>query len=152
MARLEDMDPSMREFLLHMPCPSIDLNGWVRGGPLGQRRIALISSAGLRRRADRPFTDYAADYRIIPTEHRDEIIQDHLNASHDRTGYLQDLNTIFPLDRLDEMAENREIGSVARYHYSFMGATSAIAAESNARRLARILLDDEVDTVLLCPV
>ena len=152
MVRLADVDPGMRTFLTSMKCPPINTNAWCTGPPLNERRVALISSAGLRRRDDRHFTDYAADYRILPTESRDEIIQDHMNASHDRTGYLQDLNTIFPLDRLDEMATRGEIGSVAKYHYSFMGATLAPLLEPGARRVAGLLKADDVDAVLLCPV
>ena len=45
-----------------------------------------------------------------------------------------------------------EIGSVASYHYSFMGATDPAALESQARSLAKIMIKDEVDVVLLCPV
>jgi hypothetical protein len=67
MARLKDMDASMREFQIHMPVPKIDISAWVRGPALTQRRIALISSAGFRRRSDRPFADYAADYFSEPT-------------------------------------------------------------------------------------
>tara|TARA_B100000886_G_C20282468_1_gene431833 strand:+ start:427 stop:654 length:228 start_codon:yes stop_codon:yes gene_type:complete len=75
-----------------------------------------------------------------------------MNASHDRTGFIQDLNTIFPLDRLEEMADDGEIGSVANYHYSFMGATNPTRLEPEARSLARIMSKDEVNVVLLCPV
>jgi len=152
MVRLAEIDPGMRAFLTHYKCPPIDTHAWSRGPDLSERRVALISSAGLRRRDDRPFDIGAIDYRILPMEKRDEIIQDHTNASHDRTGYLQDLNTIFPLDRLDEMAASNEIGSAADYHYSFMGATQAQALEPDVRRLAGLLKADEVDTVVLCPV
>ena len=152
MARLADIEPGMREFLAHYTCPSIDTQAWTRGPQLSERRVALISSAGLRRRNDRPFDISAVDYRILPMDKRSEIIQDHTNASHDRTGYLQDLNTIFPLERLEEMAASGEIGSVANYHYSFMGATKAEALEQEVRKLAGILKADEVDTVVLCPV
>ena len=140
MVKLADLDPGMRDFLLHLPCPKINLNAFNKPPPLAESRVALISSAGLRLRDDAPFTEYAVD------------IQDHMNASHDRTGYLQDLNTIFPLDRLEEMEAAGEIGSVASYHYSFMGATDPTALESQARSLAKIMIKDEVDVVLLCPV
>ena len=152
MVRLTDVDEGMRDFLVHFPCPKIALTAFSSPPLLTESRVALVSSAGLRRRSDTPFSDYAIDYRVLPNDAREEIIQDHMNASHDRTGYLQDLNTIFPVDRLDEMAAAREIGSVASYHYSFMGATYPTALESNARRLARIMLKDEVDVVVLCPV
>ena len=152
MVRLADIDPGMRQFLTHYKCPDINTNAWRSGPPLNERRVALISSAGLRRRDDRPFLVGASDYRILPIDKRDEIIQDHLNASHDRTGYLEDLNTIFPLERLAELATAGEIGSVADYHYSFMGATRADKFEPEVRRLAGVLRADHVDAVVLCPV
>ena len=124
MVRLADLDPDMREFLESYVCPDIDTHAWQSGPPLTERRVALISSAGLRRRDDKPFSVDADDYRIIPVEKRNEVVQDHVSASHDRTGYLEDLNTILPLERLAELAVAGDIGSVADYHYSFMGATS----------------------------
>ena len=152
MVRLAEIDPGMRQFLINYKCPSINTNAWSTGPALNKRRVALISSAGLRRRDDHPFSVGAIDYRIVPMDKRDEIIQDHTNASHDRTGYLQDTNTIFPLDRLDEMAASNEIGSVAHYHYSFMGATQAKDLEPAVRKLSGVLKADQVDTVVLCPV
>ena len=152
MVRLADLDSGMRDFLLHLPCPTIKLRAFNKPPALSESRIALISSAGLRLRDDVPFTEYALDYRILPKDKQSEIIQDHMNASHDRTGFIQDLNTIFPLDRLEEMAAEGEIGSVASYHYSFMGATSPLGLEPQARNLAKIMAKDEVDVVLLCPV
>lgn len=152
MVKLAEIDPGMREYLTHFKCPDIDTNAWCSGPPLNERRVALISSAGLRRRDDRPFSVSARDYRILPMDKRDEIIQDHTNASHDRTGYLEDLNTIFPLERLADLEASGEIGSVADYHYSFMGATNAAGLEPEIRRLAGILKADHVDAVVLCPV
>ena len=152
MVKLADLDSGMRDFLIHMPCPKINLCAFNKPPALSQSRVALISSAGLRLRDDAPFTEYANDYRILPSEERANIIQDHMNASHDRTGFIQDLNTIFPLDRLEEMADGGEIGSVANYHYSFMGATHPTELEREARSLAKIMIRDEVDVVLLCPV
>lgn len=152
MARLSEIDPGMRAFLTNMTCADINTNAWCEGPPVKQRRVALISSAGLRCRDDRPFTVDAADYRILPLDKRDEIIQDHTNASHDRTGYLEDVNTIFPLERLLALVGAGEIGSVADYHYSFMGATKPKGLEPEARALAGILKADGVDAVVLCPV
>ena len=96
MVRLTEIDPGMREFLTHFKCPPINTNAWCVGPRLNKRRVALISSAGLRRRDDRPFSVNATDYRILPMDKRNEIIQDHTNASHDRTGYLQGHEHDFP--------------------------------------------------------
>lgn len=152
MARLDDLHPELAHFLRGFACPRIDTQAWRPGPPLARRRVALVSSAGLRRRGDRPFTTSALDYRVIPFEHRNEVVQDHVSASHDRTGFHQDLNVVFPLDRLAELAEAGAIGSVADYHYSFMGASDPERMEPAARRLAATLVADAVDAALFCPV
>ena len=152
MVRLADLDPELGRFLADYKCPDINTNAWQSGPPLAERRVALISSAGLRRRGDRPFLVGAEDYRVLPLDKRDEVVQDHISGGHDRTGYLEDLNTIFPLDRLTELANAREIASVAHYHYSFMGATDAHEFEPAVRRLAGLLRADQVNAVVLCPV
>lgn len=152
MVRLADCDPDMRQFLEDYECPAIDTNAWQPGPPLTLRRVALMSSAGLRRRGDQPFSVDANDYRIIPLEGRNELVQDHVSASHDRTGYLEDLNTILPLDRLAELAVAGEIGSVADYHYSFMGATNPTQMQPAVKQLAGVLKGDGVDAVVMCPV
>ena len=63
----------MRAALLAMECPTFDTQPWVAGPALSQRRVALISTAGLHRREDRPFAvtsgnarAVAGDYRVIP--------------------------------------------------------------------------------------
>ena len=60
MARLDRMTPALREHylnMLNMPCPSFDTNAWVPGPPVVERKVALISTAGLHCRDDRPFRD-----------------------------------------------------------------------------------------------
>ena len=61
MVKLADLDSGMRDFLLHLPCPKIDLNSFNKPRPLSESRVALISSAGLRLRDDAPLTEYALD-------------------------------------------------------------------------------------------
>ena len=152
MVRLCDLHPDMAKFLSDYQCPRIDTQAWQLGPPVPQRRVALISSAGLRRRDDRPFAVDSTDYRIIPFEKRNEVVQDHVSAGHDRTGFNQDLNVVFPLERLAELARAGEIDSAAHYHYAFMGASAPTAFEPAARRLAGTLKGDAVDAVVLCPV
>jgi len=57
-----------------------------------------------------------------------------------------------PLDRLHELAQAGVIGSVAAFHSSFMGATEPSQMASAAHALARLLLQDHVNAVLLVPV
>lgn len=152
MVRLADIEPDLRQFLEDFECPDINTSAWQTGPVLAERRVALISSAGLRRRGDKAFSVDANDYRIIPVEKRNELVQDHISSDHDRTGYLEDLNTIFPLDRLAELAVSGEIGSVADYHYSFMGATHPEEMRPAVNQLAGVLKGDGVDAVVFCPV
>lgn len=153
MARLERMMEPMKSHLTKLPCPSFANQPWVTGKPVADRRISLISTAGLQRRGDRPFDGMSGDYRVIPgeTEAKD-LVMTHISTNFDRTGFQQDWNVVFPLDRLRELATEGIIGSVAAYHYSFMGATDPVEMEPAARNLALLLKGDGVDGVLLVPV
>ncbi len=152
MVRLADLPADEARFLREWPCPKFDDTPLLPGPPLARRRVVMISTAGLRRRRDRPFGVDAGDYRLLPLAERHELVQDHASATHDRTGFHQDLNTIFPLDRLLELRDAGVIGSVADPHYSFMGAGDQARMQTAARDLARILRADAVDTAVLCPV
>lgn len=156
MARLSDLPEGLRNHLLHLATqemPSVADPAFVAGPPLDQRRVALISTAGLHRRDDRPFGMGAADYRVIPGEVApDDLVMSHISTNFDRTGFQLDWNVMLPLQRLREMAADGEIGSVADYHYSFMGASDPRAMEPTARRLAGLLAADNVDAVVLAPV
>ncbi len=124
----------------------------VGGKPIAQRRIAIISTAGLGHRGDRPFGLSSTDYRILDAESDEDILMSHVSTNFDRSGFVEDINTVFPLDRLKEKAESGEIGSVARYHYSFMGALPPTSMEAAADQLAGTLKGDEVDGLILVPV
>jgi D-proline reductase (dithiol) PrdB len=153
MARLEQMIESERSHLLALPCPTFDSTPWVTGPPIKNRRIALISTAGLHCRGDRPFEPGAVDYRVIPADTPAEnLIMSHISVNYDRTGFQQDWNVVFPLDRLRELAQQKIIGGIADYHYSFMGATDPKQMESTVRDLAGIMIKEGVDSVLLVPV
>ena len=145
----EDQVPKQ---LADAPCPTYDDQPWVDGAPIRQRRVALSCTGGLMHRRDRPFALGSVDYRIIDIESDQDILMSHVSPNFDRSGFSQDHNVAFPLDRLKEMAESGEIGSVARYHYSFMGATEPEKMEPAARLLAKNLSGDNVDLLLLVPI
>ncbi len=126
---------------------------FVAGPPLAQRRVAIVTTAGLHLRGDRPFDSGAADYRVIPGDApATDLIMSHVSVNFDRSGFQEDFNVVFPLDRLRELAAESLVGSVADIHYSFMGATPMRALEAKARELAGLLKKDRVDALLLSPV
>jgi D-proline reductase (dithiol) PrdB len=123
------------------------------GPALGARRISIISTAGLHRRGDRPFEGMAGDYRVIPGDiGAGDLVMTHLSTNFDRTGFQLDWNLVFPIDRLKELAVEGIIGSVADFHYSFMGATDPGEMATAARNLAELLHGDQVTAALLVPV
>jgi D-proline reductase (dithiol) PrdB len=154
MARLEALPELERRFLEDLDCPAFESDPWVDGPPLSERRIAIISTAGLHRKEDRPFTLDPGDYyRVIPGRNKaGDLVMSHVSTNFDRSGYQQDWNVVFPLDRLNELCEQKVVGSVAEYHYSFMGAHDPVPMESAARDVAGLLKGDRVDAALLIPV
>jgi len=160
MVRLADLPSWEREHMLDKVRAiendgGFDSNPWVSGSLLNRRRVAIITTAGLHERDDRPFAPGAAatDYRVIPgATDAGALVMSHLSINYDRTGFQQDVNVVFPIDRLRELAADGVIGSVADYHYSFMGAAPIRELEPRARQLAGLLKKDKVDAVLLSPV
>jgi len=153
MVRMTDIDPAMAEHLEALECTEYDTAPWVTGPPLSQRRVAIVSTAGLLRRGDRPFAVGDTGYRLIPGDlEAAELGMSHISTNFDRTGFQQDMNVAFPIDRLRELAADGTIGSVADYHYSFMGATSPDLMAPTVEHLVPLLQKDGVDAVLLAPV
>lgn len=151
--RLSDMPEVEAMHLRRIECPTYDDTPALPGKPLSQRRVVIISTAGLHKRGDRPFRPGDGTYRIIPAETQaNEMVMSHISVNFDRTGFQQDHNVAFPIDRLRELVADGTVGSMASIHYSFMGAFQPAAAEPHARHLAGLLKADNVDAALLVPV
>ena len=153
MTRLTDLLPAQAKRLAELECPDFATRPWVTGAPLAERRVAIVSSAGLVVRGEMPFRGRDPDYRVIPADTAaPELLVSHISINFDRTGFQEDWNVVFPIDRLNELAAEGTIGSVAETHYSFMGATDPVQMETHARELAGRLKSDRVDAVILSPV
>jgi D-proline reductase (dithiol) PrdB len=151
--RLTELPAAMAKRLAELECPDFTTTPWAGGPPLAQRRVAIVSSAGLVVRGESPFRGRDADYRAIPSSTlADQLLESHISINFDRTGFAEDWNVVFPLDRLNELAAEGAVGSVAATHYSFMGATDPVQMEGHAREVAGQLKRDAVDAVLLSPV
>lgn len=153
MVRLSDLDPDIAETMRNAVVPTFDSTPWVTPPDLLSARVAIVSTAGIHRVDDVPFTGHDGDYCIVPGDVEDAgLTMTHLSVNFDRAAYQQDVNVAFPLARLRTLAENGEIGSVASWHYSFMGATPPEQMERSAREVARLLAGDNVDLALLIPI
>jgi D-proline reductase (dithiol) PrdB len=112
-----------------------------------------LSTAALNLRDDAIYQRGATDYRVIPGSiDPGEVVMSHTSVNFDRTGFQQDLNVCFPLQRLHELAAEGVIGSVADFHYTVSGAAEPAALEGTARAIAQLMKADAVDTVLLVPI
>lgn len=157
MVRLADLPEWERRHLLDKvpTLPKFEKKPWATGKPLPDRRLALITTAGLHLRTDRAFTrESHNDFRVIPGDVSGaDLVMSQFSVNFDRSGFQRDVNVVFPIDRARELAADGAIGSVADFHYSFMGAGSAVTRyEAKARELAGLLKKDHVDAVLLTPV
>ena len=154
MVRMADLPKIEQKILSGMKCPDFESRPWATGPPLNRRRVAMITTAGLHRRTDRPFQMGQPDlYRVIPDDTKiGDIVMSHGAASFDRSGYQQDLNVVFPLERLHELADDGIIGSVAGYHYAFGTPLTPEESAAAADELGTLLKKDRVDAVLLFPV
>ena len=148
--RLDRLPAAQAERYASLECPVFDTTPWIDGPPLNKRRVAIVSSAGLVVRGERPFRGREADCRAITGS--TGLLCSHISINFDRTGFQEDWNVIFPLDRLNELAAEGTIGSVAATHYSFMGAAEPAQMESAAREVAGRLKQDGVGAVILPPV
>jgi D-proline reductase (dithiol) PrdB len=126
--------------------------------PLARASIALVSTAGVHRRAQPAFDmrdpDGDPTFREIPRDtRRDQLVITH--DYYDHRDADRDLNIVLPLDRLAELAAAGDIGAVAPRHFSFMGHIDRRHIRTlqvqSAPAVARALLADRVDAVLLAP-
>jgi D-proline reductase (dithiol) PrdB len=153
MVRLTDLSPEYAEHLLSLPIQDYGPTPWATAPDLKDARVAIISTAGLHRASDAKFAGGATDYRLLPGDlDFSELTMSHVSVNFDRSGYQQDANVVFPLERLRQLEANGEIGSVARWHYSFMGATDPSRMTETGPQVAKLLKEDGVTATVLVPI
>jgi D-proline reductase (dithiol) PrdB len=125
--------------------------------PLGAATVAIVSSAGVFRDDQEPFA--AADptgdvtWRAVPIDTprpRLGIAHDH----YDHAAAEADLNSVFPMERMGELAADGTIGAFHPIAYSFSGYMRDLWRwrREGAPGIARALADAGVQAALLVPV
>ena len=119
-------------------------------GRLEDAIVCLVSTAGVREKKDHPFqVEGDSTYRVISGEANgadltfDDSHYDHACAD-------QDINCIFPIDRLRELAAEKRIGGLTERHFS-LGFSPALRElrERTIPILAREVDRARPDVVLL---
>lgn len=153
MARVEDIPQPTRDAVVSIACPSFDTAPFVTGPALSRRNVAIVSSAALIPRGGQPFPIGSAEALFLPSSvPASDLLISHVSINFDRTGFQRDVNVVYPVDRLHEMAADGVIGGVADTHYAVMGSTDPAGMTEAADRIAGQMRLEGVDTVLLSPV
>jgi hypothetical protein len=129
--------------------------------PLSESKVAIISSAGLALKTDKPFDQQGErknpwwsdpSYRVLPKNATgSDVALYHMHINPDLVE--QDLNTLLPLQPLRELAADGEIGSAADHHYSYMGYTlqPKVLLQKSVPAMIRQMKQEAVDIVVLVP-
>ncbi|MDP9405142.1 MAG: glycine/betaine/sarcosine/D-proline family reductase selenoprotein B [Actinomycetota bacterium] len=124
--------------------------------PLSQCRLTFVSSAGVQPRGTLPFDvvhpvgDYT--FRRVPSQARPDELEIH-QLKYPTDGAHRDLNVIFPLTRLQELAAEGVVGSLTPSFYSFIGYNMdpQLLERTLAEDIAEAVVADTADIALLAP-
>lgn len=119
--------------------------------PLSEMTVAIATAAGVHHKSDKRF-NLSGDFtfrKILDTMPSDELMVSH--GGYDNSDVNKDINCMFPIDRLHELAKDGVIGKVAPVHIGFMGGGGNQEKFKNETgpEIARILKDENVDAVIL---
>ena len=125
--------------------------------PLSESRLTLISSCGVHTKSDpaldvcHPFGDFR--FRRVPASARHEdLIIHQLKYPHDDADL--DINVIFPIERLQELAAEGVVGGLTDNFFSFIGYNmdpdrfESTVAENIAHQVVAV---ERADAALLAP-
>ncbi|OED34805.1 hypothetical protein AB833_31860 [Chromatiales bacterium (ex Bugula neritina AB1)] len=153
MPRLSNVVANERAHLESLECPTFENTAFVSPRPLKDCRVALVSSAGLMQRKGKNISGSSAQYQSFDRSIRDrDLLINHVSVNFDRSGYSEDVNTVFPRELLNELADDGVIAGVSDPHYSFMGATAPEKMREYVDQLATELKENSINTVCLLPV
>ncbi|MDE2572399.1 MAG: hypothetical protein KGM44_07755 [bacterium] len=118
---------------------------------LSQATIALVSTAGVHLKSQEPYhLDGDSSYREVPGDvSAADLMVTH--GHYDTSSALQDINAVFPIDRLRELQREGFIGGVAPLHFGMMGYTLRMkeVIDQTAPEIARRIERSPTDAVLL---
>jgi D-proline reductase (dithiol) PrdB len=121
---------------------------------LAQSRLSLVASGGIYASGQVAFHHRDdASLRAIPSD----IDRTRLRTSHfayDQTAARSDPNVVFPIEPLRRSVASGRLGGLGPHAYTFMGGiySARRVRDDLAPEIARRVVEDQVDLVLLVPV
>jgi D-proline reductase (dithiol) PrdB len=124
--------------------------------PISQARLTFVSSAGIQPKDTMPFDvvhpvgDFS--FRRVPSASRVSDLEIH-QIKYPTTGAVKDLNVIFPVERLQELAAEGLIGELTPNFFSFIGyqMDPERFEWTLAQDIADAVVADRAEAALLCP-
>jgi len=147
-------DQDIKRSVANLPCPEFEHPVFNIPKPLSECRVAIVTSAALHHSDDDNFAAQDTSFRVLDATRRD-VQLGHWSPNFDRSGFAEDINVVWPVDRLEELGQQGVIGSVAPRHIAFAGnqdETMGSIRLDSGPQAAQLLLEDEVDLVILTPV
>jgi hypothetical protein len=146
-------DAEVKAMTADIDTPVFEAPAFTRPPPLDQATVALVTTASLHHVDQEDFGAADTGFRVLDGSRRD-LMTGHWSPNFDTIGFAADVNVVFPIDRLDELAQRGTIGLVADRHLSYAGNQfdlSAVRLDSGPAG-AQLLKREGVDVVLLTPV
>lgn len=119
--------------------------------PLNEMVVALATAAGVHLKSEKRF-NFAGDtsFRMIPGDAKaEDLMVSH--GGYDNGDVNKDINCMFPIDRIREIAEKGIIKGIAPVNFGFMGGGGNVKVftEETGPEIARQLKAEGVDAVLM---
>ena len=118
---------------------------------LPEMTVALVTAGGVHLKSDPRFhLSGDSTFRLIPAETESEALMV-THGGYDNTDANRDINSMFPLERLRELAAAGFIKRVAPSHIGLMGGGGDVVALANKTGpdIAQILRAEGVDAVVM---
>jgi hypothetical protein len=94
-------------------------------GRLEDASVCLVSTAAVRMKDDTPFqTEGDTTWRVIPAEAEAEDLR-YDDSHYDHACVDRDMNCVFPIDRVRELAREGRVGGLTARHFS-LGYSQAL--------------------------
>jgi D-proline reductase (dithiol) PrdB len=124
--------------------------------PLSDARLTFVSTSGVQPRGTLPFDvvhpvgDYS--FRRVPSDSRPADLEIH-QLKYPTDGAHRDLNVIFPIERLQELAAEGVVGGLTPSFFTFLGYNMDpdLLERTLAEDLAEAVAAEHADLALLAP-
>ncbi len=125
--------------------------------PISECRVSFVSTSGVQPRGTMPFDtvhpvgDYT--FRRVPSSSHPDDLEIH-QLKYITSGANRDLNCVFPIQRLQELAAEGIVGGLTENFYTFIGYNMApeLLEATLAENIAEAVVESErADVVVLAP-